>query len=272
MIEPPTARLGKDGKRMIFIPSGWFVMGTNESAVLEKVMSFLEEREGCAAETPQHRVYLEAFYIDETPVTYAEYKCFLEAHLDRPAPRDWDRQRRTFPPPKADHPVVYVSWHDAMDYARWAGKRLPTEAQWEKAARGTDRRLYPWGNDFDPARCNSWEMGIRGTTPVTQYAPHGNSPYGVMDLAGNVWEWCADWYDPHYYETSPLYNPTGPRAGIFRVLRGGAWSTDPEAKRVTHRGYCYPTYDNVLVGFRCVAPIEIQGKASGSNGRNANQN
>lgn len=267
MIELPNVRLGNDGKRLLLIPAGWFVMGTNEHGVFEKATAFDEERQRWTVGAPPHRVHLNTFYIDETPVTCAEYKIFLDAHPDHAAPRDWDQRRRIFPRGKEKHPVVYVSWQDAEEYASWSGKRLPTEAQWEKAARGTDARLYPWGNEFDPARCNSWERGIRNTTPVTQYAPIGNSPYGVMDLAGNVWEWCQDWYDPDYYPSSPRFDPAGPSEGIFRVVRGGAWSTDPESKRATHRGYCFEFFDNVLVGFRCVAPVENVEGTNGSNGR-----
>ena len=109
-------------------------------------------------------------------------------------PYNWDRQARTFPPDKADHPVVLVSWHDAQAYAEWAGKRLPTEEEWEKAARGTDGREYPWGNEFDKERCNTRESGIGGTTSVGQFSPQGDSPYGCVDMVGNVWEWTAsDW-------------------------------------------------------------------------------
>jgi len=246
-------RIARDGKRMILIPAGWFWMGLNEANVLEASVQPSRHYPLCPNEIPQHTVYLDAFYMDETPVTNAEYKCFLDAHPNHPAPRHWDRERRAFPLRQADHPVVYVSWYDAHAYARWAGKELPTEAQWEKAARGTDARLYPWGNEFDPDRCNSWEYGIRAITAVTQYAPQGNSPYGVIDMVGNVWEWCADRYDAEYYMSSPSHNPTGPLTGLFRVLRGGAWGTDPEAKRVTHRAYYYPSYSNIDVGFRCVA-------------------
>jgi formylglycine-generating enzyme required for sulfatase activity len=228
--------IGKDGKRMLHVPAGYFTMGSGL----------------CEDEIPVHRVYLDAFFIDETPVTNAEYKRFLDAKPDYPAPPGWDKKRRTFPPRKADHPVVNVSWEDANAYARWAGKQLPTEAQWEKAARGIDRRRYPWGDEFDPTRCNSWETAIFDTTPVARYAPRGNSPYGVMDMAGNVWEWCADWYAADYYQHSPSHNPAGPTDGILRVLRGGAWSSDRSDLRAANRGLYYPRYSNVLVGFRCV--------------------
>lgn len=198
-----------DSKEMILIPAGEFVMGSNE---------------GSADEKPPHTVYLDSFYIDRFPVTNAEYKKFIDATKREP-PAHW--QNGKIPPGKENHPVVYVSWDDANAYAQWAGKRLPTEAEWEKAASWDDsrkeKRVYPWGNDFDVGKCNCAESGIGDTTPVGKYSPQGDSFYGVADMAGNVWEWCADWYDKNYYKNSPRENPKGPASGQYRVLRGGSW-------------------------------------------------
>jgi formylglycine-generating enzyme required for sulfatase activity len=236
-------------------------MGTSKADIAEMVERFGWKKKWFADETPQRLVYLDTFYIDETPVTDGEYKRFLDANPDYPVPLDWGQSSRDFREGKEDHPVVDVSWFDALAYARWAGKRLPTEAEWEKAARGPstgsgDARRYPWGNEFDPTRCNTNVSGNHGTTPVTKYAPQGNSPYGVMDMAGNVWEWCADWYDPDCYKTAPPYNPRGPASGDWRVLRGGAWDLAPDYTRAASREYIVPEGSGYsVVGFRCVMSL-----------------
>ncbi len=246
----PTYAAGRDGKRMILIPAGWFWMGS-------------PEWEGTADEQPQHRVYLDAFNISETPVTNAEYKRFVDAtghavpyREDAWAkPYNWDQVSRAFPPGKEQHSVVLVTWDDADAYARWAGGRLPTEAEWEKAASwdaaNERKRRFPWGNDFDRARCNTWESGIHGPCPVGQF-PNGASAYGVLDLAGNVWEWCADWYDRGYYQRSPTHNPRGPETGTVRCLRGGSWLYSAANARGANRDRNYPEYRHGVYGFRVV--------------------
>ena len=152
-----------------------------------------------------------------------------------------------------DHPMVNVSWIDAKAYADWAGASLPTEAQWEKAARGTDGKIYPWGNDWDAAKCrNSVGTTSSQTSPVSSY-PAGNSQYGCMDMAGNVFQWCADWYGGTYYQTSPSRNPTGPESGIARVLRGSDWQDDVTSiYRAAFRHNYDPTGRFNICGFRCV--------------------
>jgi formylglycine-generating enzyme required for sulfatase activity len=151
-----------------------------------------------------------------------------------------------------DHPIVNVSWQDAYAYAKWAGASLPTEAQWEKAARGADGRMFPWGNQFDTSKCNESSKELLRTQPVGSY-PDGASLYGCMDMAGNAWEYCSDWYSPNYYDISPLRNPTGPKQGIERSLRGGSWFDNmANNERCSRRARILPSNRDYHNGFRCV--------------------
>ena len=204
--------------------------------------------EGPADELPVHTVYLDAFYIDKYEVTNALYKKFMEATGHR-TPGYWTNPSYNQP----DQPVVGVSWDDAEAYARWSGKRLPTEAEWEKAARGgLVGKRYPWGNDISHNDANY--SGISGTdiwngpAPVGKFPPNG---YGLYDMAGNVWEWVADRYLSNYYSISPQNNPTGPDTGSYRVLRGGSWDYDTYFLRCARRYYYGPTDTRYDVGFRC---------------------
>ena len=233
---PATITWQKDGKTMVLVPAGEFLMGSTDA-----------DTDADSDEKPQHKVYLDAFYIDQTEVTNAEYKRFVDATGHR-APDHWTNGQ--IPAGLENHPVVYVSWEDANAYAQWAGKRLPTEAEWEKAARGTDGRIYPWGNTWDSAKCNSGDGGPGKTTPVGSY-PAGASPYGALDLAGNVWEWCADWYGEGYYQTSPANNPRGPDSGSYRVLRGGSWIINRGDIRAADRLRFDPGLRDYNLGFRC---------------------
>jgi formylglycine-generating enzyme len=231
------ARFTSDGKKMILIPAGEFVMGSDE----------VED------EKPPHKLFLELFYFARYPVTNSEYQEFVDATKHSPPPH-WINGRISGD--KRNHPVVNVSWNDAVAYSEWAGGRLPTEAEWEKAASWDDvkkeKRRYPWGNDFDAFKCNSLESRIGDTTPVGEYSPHGDSAYGVGDMAGNVWEWCADWYDGSYHENSPAQNPTRPDSGYSRVVRGGAWDYNQDYARNAFRLYFSPDDWADLIGFLLV--------------------
>ena len=231
--------IGQDGAEMILIPAGEFIMGSPEG-------------EGGDNEHPQHTMFLDAFYIDKYEVTNAQYKQFMDAR-GRKAPKYWDDGKYNQP----NQPVVGVTWHDAVAYAKWAGKRLPTEAEWEKAARGTDGRKYPWGNEWDSSKCNSGfdGDGYKGIAPVGNFHD-GASPYGVMNMAGNVWEWVADWYDEDYYSRSPQQNPKGPDSGSSRVLRGGSWYGANQADlRCAYRYGYGPGLRYFFRGFRCAQDV-----------------
>ena len=197
---------------MILIPAGNFLMGDEKQSV-----------------------HVDAFYIDKYPVTNAEYAKFVEA-TGHPPPPNWEETGNTYPPDMANHPVAFVNWFDAQDYAAWAGKRLLTEVEWEKAARGTDGRVYPWGDWFDKAMCNASEAGIGGTTPVGKYSPFGDSPDKVCDMAGNVWEWTATDWAP---------------GSSSKVQRGGSFVNRGSYARCAYRYLGVPEPRNPNVGFRC---------------------
>jgi formylglycine-generating enzyme required for sulfatase activity len=190
---------------MIEIPEGPFTMGFDGTQALED-------------ERPKHQVWLSTFSMDLHEVTTAQYGAFL-ATTNRSAPWQWNSVDLT---QHGDRPVIGVDWSDADAYCRWKGKRLPTEAEWEKSARGTDGRLYPWGNQVPTDALANFALGARFSysqvlMPVQSYE-QGRSPYGLYQMAGNVWEWVQDWYAANYYEVSPERNPSGPEQGQFRVL------------------------------------------------------
>ena len=264
-------------KDMVFIPAGDFLMGSPED-------------KGAFDEHPPHTVYLDAYYIDKYEVTNAQFQRFVEAtgyvtdaerkgkgEVWNPKERDrlffngvnWKHpnawlthQGYDYPTVwenydianKMNHPVVQVSWNDAQAYCQWVGKRLPTEAEWENAARGSKGLIWPWGDEFNLPRDKATaytNMGSDGPVPVGQFSTDVSS-YAVYDIAGNVQEWVADWYAPDYYAQSPAKNPTGPRVGKFRVLRGGSWANSGISNlRSTSRAYNSPDYSSNFVGFRC---------------------
>lgn len=236
----------KDGAEMVLVPAGEFLMGTSpeQLAVCLRDLPLGEDERKFQDELPQHRVTLDAYYIYKTEVTIAQYQKFCQS-THRPVPAVGEGSTAT-------DPMLNVSWEDATAYAQWAGAALPTEAQWEKAARGAEGRVYPWGNDWDSAKC----VNRSRLKPVAS-VPADTSPYGCLDMAGNAWEWCSDCYEPGYYQVSPARNPTGPANGATRVLRGGSYSqTSPHRFRAASRDNGFPaTRNNYGTGFRCATRV-----------------
>jgi formylglycine-generating enzyme required for sulfatase activity len=258
---------------MVLVPAGNFTMGGRDFPDAQ----------------PVHTVYLDAFYIDKYEVTNAQFKQFIDAGgyttqaywsaagwSERTSggwtePYNWASDDYHSGAAWPDFPVVGVSWYEAEAYANFAGKRLPTEAEWEKAARGTDQRTYPWGNSIDGSRANYWYSGDpydNSSTPVGFYdgrlhpsppfqTTNSPSPYGAYDMAGNIWEWVADWYQSNYYSVSPPSNPPGPLSGSYRVLRGGAWSYLTTSLRSAYRYASNPSYrgNGRGFGFRCTRTL-----------------
>jgi len=248
-----------DGAEMVLVPAGEFVQGSRDEEIERALQLCLQNRGTCTLqwfedEGPQRRVYLDGFYIDRYDVTNARYERCVSAGVCHPPFPISSRMRSEYcgHPRYADYPVIYVSWQDADDYCRWAGKRLPSEAEWEKAARGVTGRRWPWGNRWDPQKLNSWSAGLHDTTQVGGY-PQGGSPYGAMDMAGNVWEWVADWYEYGYYGRAPDRNPYGPSRGRSKVLRGGSWLSDSQYTRTTFRFPRPSDYRTASFGFRCAS-------------------
>jgi len=236
-----------DGAAMVWVPAGSFRMGGGTGEGL--LDALLNRLSGYATSNkqPAHSVYLDGYWIYKYEVTVKQYHAFCRAtkRAMPPAP-EWGWQD--------NHPIVNVTWHDASTYAAWAGASLPTEAQWEKAARGPDGRVYPWGNAWDGAKCcNSVDpYDAESPSPVGSF-PAGASPYGAQDMTGNVWERCAVWYDALYNDHAPPRNPTGATTGQSDVVRGGSWGRgDPWVFRAAYRNGCDPSYRVEDLGFRCV--------------------
>ncbi|MCL4506726.1 MAG: SUMF1/EgtB/PvdO family nonheme iron enzyme [Chloroflexi bacterium] len=259
---------------LVRVPAGQFLMGSADS-----------DPNAQSDEKPQHKVMLDEYLIGKYDVTNAQFMTFVKATGYKTTAEkegsgyaytgngwadvkgaDWQHPKGPGSDlgGKDNHPVVLVSWDDAVAFCAWVRQvtgrnvKLPTEAQWEKAARGTDGRIYPWGNSAPDATRLNFNMNIKDTTEVGKYSPTGDSPYGAADMAGNVWQWTADWYGDTYYTNSPASNPQGPTSGQYRVMRGGAWGIDPATVRAAFRDRLGPTlrYDNL--GFRVVvasAPV-----------------
>ncbi|MCB0197179.1 MAG: SUMF1/EgtB/PvdO family nonheme iron enzyme [Anaerolineae bacterium] len=256
---------------MILIPAGPFKMGGNADVDLDECLKLRIGREDeCQRywyedEEPQHNVKLDTFYIDQYEVTNVQYSICVDDNVCEPPGNtaSFTRDRYYNNSEFADYPVIYVDWKQAKTYCEWRGARLPTEAEWEKAARGTEGMLYSWGNTFDGGLTNfcdsncdqsfsnkDYDDGYADTAPVGSY-PEGVSSYGVYDVAGNVWEWVADWYDSNYYSNSPDSNPLGPTSGNERVVRGGGWSEFGNDVRTSHRFWKNPSESGNDIGFRC---------------------
>jgi serine/threonine-protein kinase len=261
----------KQDLAFIRIPAGEFLMGSDPHNDIDAL----------SQEQPQHRVILPEYWIGQAPITNAQFDAFVRATGYRTAAElegwswIWDVKKGEWlkidganwlhpggaPSDiarKADHPVVQVNWHDAVAYCEWLSRltgrqvRLPTEAEWEKAARGSDGRIYPWGSDLvDAQRCN-YGLNVEDTSRVGQYSPAGDSPYGCVDMSGNVWDWCADWYAGNYYASSPGSSPPGSGEGKFRVVRGGSWHFQAWLVRSAYRLWCPPVFRNTDQGFRCL--------------------
>jgi len=263
LVPLPTPTLGvgsvrispKDGMRMVYVPAGEFRMGSNDYQDDEK---------------PIHNVYLDAYWIDQYEVTNGMYaKCIKAKRCGLPFPDEMSMifisseqqfllngpidskflDHLTNDPDFFSQPVTNIFWDNANAYCHWVGRRLPTEAEWEKAARGLDRRTYPWGEKVDCTKANLYSC-VDNPSRVGSFE-EGQSPYGVYDMAGNAMEWVADWYDSTYYQESPYENPLGPKTGLYRVFRGGSWNSEAPSSRTTNRPGYVANLPNEVIGFRC---------------------
>ena len=239
-MKPAESIVAKDGSDLVLIREGEFLMGADD---------------GYPDERPAHRVFVGDYYIAKNLVTNLQYSRFVQEtgyavpFVDdtRAEWANWDREARTFPDGRGDHPVVLTAWIDAVSYCEWAGLRLPSEAEWEKAARGgLEGRRFPWNEEDISHELANYD-NQDGTTPVGSYRPNG---YGLYDMAGNAWEWVADYYDAKYYSRSPLRDPQGPEHGSSRVLRGGSWMLFARYCRVSYRFRNSQNFRASLVGFR----------------------
>ena len=246
----PSAALGwtyhreADNMVMVYVPGGSFVMGSEK-----------DFPGAIGDETPHHRVTLSGFWIDKTPVTNDQYKLCVADHNCR-SPRStnsWHRESYYDNPTFADHPVLFVNWNDASAYCNWAGAKLPTEAQWEYAARGPNSYIYPWGNSSPKNTLSNWSQPGGDTSSVNSH-PDGASWVGALEMAGNVWEWTADWYGEYTDET--LVDPSGPDRGRRKVTKGGSFLNGVEGVRSAGRNPLTPDFDdNPYIGFRCAADV-----------------
>ena len=227
-----------DGMPMVRIPAGSFVMGSDT---------------GNQNHVPAHRIFLATYWIDQHEVTNRQYAACVEAGACDP-PWAFDSETRTVyykAEEFANYPIQATTWRQADEYCAWAGGRLPTEAEWEKAARGTDQRTYAWGEGAPDCGKANFDRCV-GDTDAVDANPAGASPYEVVGMAGNVWEWTADWYAQDTYQVHSNRHPAGPGTGTHRVIRGGSWLTDADSLRTYYRFFSVPDFGWNSIGFRCV--------------------
>jgi formylglycine-generating enzyme required for sulfatase activity len=236
--------VGDDGREMVQISEGPFVMGSRDN-------------DSDPDEKPEHQVYLKAYFLDKNEVRQDAYERFakMTKRLKRKIEVFEDDPAKLL---KAENPMIAVTWDDADAYCKWAGKRLPTEAEWEKAARGEGKRRYPWGDEFVAGYANidGNDDGFRYLAPPGSFES-GRSPYGTYDMTGNVGEWVADFYDENYYKKSPYRDPKGPDQGEQRIIRGGSWRETKRNVRSSKRFQAKPWRHDITVGFRCAKDIEV---------------
>jgi formylglycine-generating enzyme required for sulfatase activity len=276
--QTPTLGMGSkmvskvDGMEMLYIPAGEFIMGFKDFDPANNTYKFTQPE----LQQPQHTIYLDDYWIDKTEITNRMFTKFINSsqYITDAEKRGngivasdqktyWRRVeglswKNPIDPNKnivglGSHPVTQVSWNDANAYCIWAGRRLPTDAEWEKAARGTDMRIYPWGNNEPTGELANFPdkklADYLFSAPVGSY-PKGTSPYGALDMAGNVWEWVYDWYGEEYYKISPMQNPTGPSTGEMHIIRGGSWDLNYGYAAV-YRAVEFPNEGSASLGFRC---------------------
>ncbi len=246
---------------MVFIPGGEFLRGRRGRSHslpddnLKWWPALMKD------DRPVRAIRVDPFYLDQYEVTNAQYLTFVTETKHRP-PYNWPKGK--IPEGKEQYPVVDVDWSDATAYAAWAGKRLPTEAEWEHACRGlTEKATYPWG-DRNPSKEDAKFNGIDGPSPVGKCKA---SYFGLYDIVGNVWEWCADWYDIDYYEKAPEANPKGPDKGMYRVVRGGSWADVEKYLTCAYRMWVRPIERGPNIGFRCAKDFTSRGRDPRSSAR-----
>lgn len=237
--------VGEEGREMVQIPEGPFMMGG---------------KDGDPDEAPEHQIYLATYYIDKKEVTQAEYERYVKmTKRGKPfIPVFEDDQSKILKP---EMPAMGMSWADADAYCKWAGKRLPTEAEWEKAGRGEGKRRYPWGDEFGMGRANvdGDEDGFKYLAPPGSFES-GRSPYGIYDMTGNVAEWVADTYDERYYEKAPYRDPPGPEEGQHKVIRGGSWRETQHNARLSKRFQAKMWRTDTTIGIRCARDADEEPK------------